>query len=180
MGGANNREVALLMFMHVRHRLGLLAVFVASFAVAGALTVPAVALPPGPPPTHFGPYGGYGLWLGTCTHRGGRYGHGEITTHWDQYRGTKSVQYIVMVAAFSHSSTPATPVRGKTYTNIQNVDHPTWGKPIPVGARHQDGPLYLEFTKATPESVISASFFWLDAHKHVLWQSPKPLTWSCT
>jgi hypothetical protein len=168
------------MFIHVRRRVGVIALLVAGCAFVNALTVPALALPPGPPPTHFGPYGGYGLWLGTCSHTGGRYGHGAITTHWDQYRGTKSVQYLEMVAAFSHTSKLATPVPGKTYTNIQNVNHPTWGKPIGVGARHQDGPLYLEFTQRTQESVISASFYWLDAHKHVMWHSPKPLTWSCT
>jgi|SRR5579871_883959 len=167
------------MFTHVRRRISAVALVVAGCALAGALSVPAMALPPGPPPTHFGPYGGYGLWLGTCSHRGGLYGHGAITTHWDQYRGKKSVQYLVIAAAFSHDSTPATPVRGKTYTNIQNVDHPTWGKPIAVGARHQDGPLYLEFSKATPRSVIAVSFYWLDVHKHVLWQSPKPLLWRC-
>jgi hypothetical protein len=107
------------------------------------------------------------------------YGHGQITTHWDQYRGTKSVQYLEIAAAFSHTSTPATPVAGKTYTNIQNVNDPTWGKPIAVGARHQDGPLYLEFNKPTPSSVISVSFYWLGVDKHLLWKSPKPLTWRC-
>ena len=69
-----------------------------------------------------------------------------------------------MVAAFSHTSTPNTPVPGQTYTNLQNVDHPSWGKPIPVGGRHQDGPLYLEFKQSTPHSVIAASFYWLDAN----------------
>jgi hypothetical protein len=164
--------------MHQRCRA--VALLVAGFAVVGALSVPAMALPPGPPPTHFGPYGGYGLWLGTCSHTGGWYGHGEISTHWDQYRGTQAVQYLEIAAAFSHTSAPATPIPGKTYTNIQNVNHPTWGKPIGVGARHQDGPLYLQFSKATPESVISVSFYWLDGQRHVLWHSPKPLHWSCT
>jgi hypothetical protein len=167
------------MSIDLRHRIGVVALLVAGFGLAGALTVPALALPPGPPPTHHGPYGGYGLWDGTCSHTGGWYGHGQITTHWDQYRGTKNVQYLEMVAAFSSSTSPRTPVPGKTYTNLQNVDHPTWGKPIPVGARHQDGPLYLEFRQSTPHSVIAASFYWLDVHRHVLWHSPQPLTWRC-
>jgi hypothetical protein len=160
-------------------RATLTALFVSALALGAATAMPAGALPPGPPPTHFGPYGGYGLWFGTCSHQGGRFGFGEISTHWDQYRGTASVQYLEMVAAFSHTSTPATPVPGKTYTNIQNVDHPTWGLPIPVGGRHQDGPLYLEFTKPTLHAVISASFYWLDVNGNLLWQSPTPLTWSC-
>jgi hypothetical protein len=168
------------MFTHVRRRVGAVALAVAGFAVAGALTVPAQALPPGPPPTHFGPYGGYGLWRGTCSHTGGLYGHGQITTHWDQYRGKKSVIYLEIAAAFSHTSKPSKPVLHETYTNIQNVNHPTWGKPIGVGARHQDGPLYLEFSERTPESVISVSFYWLDAHRHVMWHSPKPLPGTCT
>jgi hypothetical protein len=153
--------------------------FVSTFALVVLMSMPAGALPPGPPPTHFGPYGGYGLWMGTCSTTGGHFGHGEITTHWDQYRGTASVRYLEIAAAFSHTSTPATPVPGQTYTNIQNVDHPTWGKPIPVGGRHQDGPLFLEFSKRTPQSVISVSFYWLDAHHHVLWHSATPLTWRC-
>jgi hypothetical protein len=154
-------------------------VLVAVLGLGGLTALPALALPPGPPPTNFGPYGGYGLWLGTCSHRGSTHGFGEITTHWDQYRGTANVQYLEMVAAFSHTSTPKTPVPGVTYTNLQNVNHPSWGKPIPVGARHQDGPLYLRFDRPTAHSVISASFYWLDANRHVLWHSPKPLTWSC-
>ncbi len=151
----------------------------AVLGIGGLTAFPALAMPPGPPPTNSGPYGGYGLWLGTCSHSGGTHGFGEITTHWDQYRGTASVQYLQMVAAFSNTGTPKTPVPGVTYTNLQNVNHPSWGKPIPVGARHQDGPLYLHFSSPTPHSVISASFYWLDANRHVLWQSPKPLTWSC-
>ena len=119
------------------------------------------------------------MWHGTCDSTGGEYGFGQITTHWDQYRGTVAVQYIEIAAAFSASSTPKTPVPGGTYTNIQNVNHPSWGQPIPVGARHQDGPLYLEFRSPTAHSVISVTFLWLDANRNVLWQSPTPLTWSC-
>ena len=152
---------------------------VVSVGLALLTAVPAGALPPGPPPTNFGPYGGYGLWLGTCESTGGLYGYGEISTHWDQYRGTASVQYLEVAAAFSRTSTPATPVPGKTYTNIQNVDHPTWGKPIPVGGRHQDGPLYLQYSKPTLHGVIAVSFYWLDVNHSLLWQSPIPLTWSC-
>ncbi len=154
-------------------------VFVSTLGLAALTALPAGALPPGPPPTNFGPDGGYGLWMGTCSSTGGQFGHGEISTHWDQYRGTASVQYLQIAAAFSHTSTPATPVPGKTYTNIQNVDHPTWGKPIPVGGRHQDGPLYLQFSKPTAQSVISVSFYWLDANRNVLWHSPTPLLWRC-
>ena len=137
------------------------------------------SIPTGPPPSNYGPYGGYGLFHGTCDTTGGEYGYGQITTHWDQYRGTAAVQYIEMVAAFSSSATPKTPIPGVTYTNIQNVSNPSWGQPIPVGGRHQDGPLYLEFRSPTPNSVISVSFYWLDANHNVLWQSPTPLTWSC-
>ena len=137
------------------------------------------SIPTGPPPSNYGPDGGYGLFHGTCDTTGGEYGYGQITTHWDQYRGTAAVQYIEMVAAFSSSATPKTPIPGVTYTNIQNVSNPSWGQPIPVGGRHQDGPLYLEFRSPTPNSVISVSFYWLDANHNVLWQSPTPLTWSC-
>ena len=140
---------------------------------------PGGSLPPGPPPVNVGPDGGYGLWHGTCDSTGGEYGYGQITTHWDQYRGTAAVQYLEIVAAFSSTGTPKTPVPGVNYTNIQNVSHPSWGQPIPVGARHQDGPLYLEFRAPTAHSVISVSFYWLDANHNVLWQSPTPLTWSC-
>jgi hypothetical protein len=140
---------------------------------------PGGGLPPGPPPSNYGPYGGYGLWHGTCDSTGGEYGYGQITTHWDQYRGSAAVQYIEIAAAFSATSTPKTPAAGVTYTNIQNVNTPTWGQPIPVGGRHQDGPLYLEFRGPTPQSVISVEFYWLDANHNVLWQSPTPLTWSC-
>jgi hypothetical protein len=163
---------------HLR-RFSLAALFIAALSVGAATALPAGALPPGPPPTHFGPYGGYGLWLGTCSHTGGWHGYGQITTHWDQYRGTASVQYLEIAAAFSHTSTPGTPVPGRGYTNIQNVNDPSWGAPIPVGGRHQDGPLYLEFIEPTPHSVIAVNFYWLDANRHVMWQSPKPLTWSC-
>src|SRR5579864_1404499 len=120
-------------------RASFLLVLAAAVGLAAMAAIPAGALPPGPPPTNSGPYGGYGLWLGTCPPQAprfppnGKYGNGEITTHWDQYRGSAAVQYLVMVAAFSDTSTPKTPVYGQTYTNIQNVDHPTWGKPIPVG-----------------------------------------------
>ena len=167
------------MTIHLRRRAGIVALIVGGLSALGAFALPARALPPGPPPTNFGPYGGYGLWLGTCSQTGGWYGHGQITTHWDEYRGTANVMYLKIVAGFSHGSTAVAPTPGKGYTNVFSVNHPAWGPPIPVGGRHQDGPLYLEFTQPTPHSVISVSFYWLDAQQQVLWTSPQPLTWSC-
>jgi hypothetical protein len=149
---------------------------------------------PGPPPTHFGPYGGYGLWNGTCPPTNtarppGRHPYGEITTHWDEYRGHAVVRYLEIAASFSATTTPKPPVPRKGYTNVFNVIHPAWGAPIQVGmghpgpnqtvGRHQDGPLYLVFDKPSPHSVIAVEFLWLDANHHVLWKSPQPLYWRC-
>ena len=172
----------------------LLALGISTISFSAAHAAGCMPCAPGPAPTHFGPYGGYGLWNGTCPPANtakppGRHPFGEITTHWAEYRGKAVVRYLEIAASFSPTSTVKVPVPRQGYTNVFNVIHPAWGAPIQVGmghrgpnqdvGRHQDGPLYLVFGKRSPHSVIAVEFLWLDANHHVLWKSPQPLYWRC-
>lgn len=172
----------------------LVAFLFAPIAVHAQPSAGCMPCPPGPAPTHFGPYGGYGLFEGTCPPAdtalpAGKHPYGEITTHWTEYRGQSVVRYLEIAASFSETSTPKPPVVGQGYNNVFPVLDPPWGGPIAVGmghagpnqnvGRHQDGPLYIVFKAPTPHSVIGVKYLWLDANHHELWQSPSPLYWAC-